>query len=367
MKFKSIRKKVALTAAAALCGLALSFPALPAPNAEASILGVLISSGIQYAQLDKAISYYNNDEKGRQEFFKQIQSKYGVNNDAALNSRLDSIMSSLSSAIATVDPSIQKKPYNYFINNETSFNAFCTLGHNMSVNTGLFNFLNSDDEIAVVLGHEMGHGQKDHPAKGIRKSIPIDVIAQVFADSQGTYAGALGATIFANYATALQVTKPQEWEADNLSFDYITHSNYNPGACAAIWQRVMEKQKESSQSFVGEIFSPNDHPTNEQRRDNYAKKLAEFSQEKVSVKDGMVKVNGKDFIKPAPAAGMSSAERSYFVAGNLAAVYHNNAKKAVPTATVANGILMMGNQPIISPQGSDPSADELAARLNTIK
>ena len=81
----------------------------------------------------------------------------------------------------------------------------------------------------------------------------------------------------------------------------------------------------------------------------------------------MVKVNGKDFIKPAPAAGMSSAERSYFVAGNLAAVYHNNAKKAVPTATVANGILMMGNQPIISPQGSDPSADELAARLNTIK
>ena len=123
MKFKSIRKKVALTAAAALCGLALSFPALPAPNAEASILGVLISSGIQYAQLDKAISYYNNDEKGRQEFFKQIQSKYGVNNDAALNSRLDSIMSSLSSAIATVDPSIQKKPYNYFINNETSFNG----------------------------------------------------------------------------------------------------------------------------------------------------------------------------------------------------------------------------------------------------
>ena len=183
-----------MTAAAALCGLALSFPALPAPNAEASILGVLISSGIQYAQLDKAISYYNNDEKGRQEFFKQIQSKYGVNNDAALNSRLDSIMSSLSSAIATVDPSIQKKPYNYFINNETSFNAFCTLGHNMSVNTGLFNFLNSDDEIAVVLGHEMGHGQRiirpGHP-----QSIPIDVIARS-RDSQGPMP-ALWSPIFA--------------------------------------------------------------------------------------------------------------------------------------------------------------------------
>ena len=366
MKLKNFRKKAAVTTAAAICAAALSFPALPAPTAEASILGVLVSSGIQYAQLDRAISYYNNDEQGRQKFFQEIKDKYGTNDDAALNSRLDTIMGNLSTAIAAVDPSINEKPYNYFINNETSFNAFCTLGHNMSINTGLFNLIDSDDEIAVVLGHEMGHGQKDHPAKGIRKSIPIDVVAQIFADAQGGYAGAMGATIFANYATALQVTKPQEWEADNLAFDYITHSTYNPGACAAIWQRVMEKQPSQSSSFVGEIFSPSDHPTNEQRRDNYAKKLHEFSQNKVSVDNGMVKVNGKDFLSPAPAAGMSTAERSYFVAGNLAAVYHTQAQ-TVPDAWVQDGTVLLGNQPIITPQNGDPSAQELANRLNTIK
>ena len=145
MKLKNFRKKAAVTTAAAICAAALSFPALPAPTAEASILGVLVSSGIQYAQLDRAISYYNNDEQGRQKFFQEIKDKYGTNDDAALNSRLDTIMGNLSTAIAAVDPSINEKPYNYFINNETSFNAFCTLGHNMSVNTGLFNLIDSDD------------------------------------------------------------------------------------------------------------------------------------------------------------------------------------------------------------------------------
>ena len=43
----------------------------------------------------------------------------------------------------------------------------------MSINTGLFSVLTNDDEIAVVLGHEMGHGQKDHPAKGARRSLPL--------------------------------------------------------------------------------------------------------------------------------------------------------------------------------------------------
>lgn len=48
-------------------------------------------------------------------------------------------MGNLSGAIASVDRPSTISPYNYFVNNDTSFNAFCTLGHNMSVNTGLFN------------------------------------------------------------------------------------------------------------------------------------------------------------------------------------------------------------------------------------
>lgn len=364
------RKKIGTYLAAGIFGITATFSALPATtaNANINIWGAVISGGIQMIQLNKEIDYYNNNEEGRQKFFTQLKNKYGVNEDAALNQRLDTIMSNLSNAIATVDPSINDKPYNYFINNEKSFNAFCTLGHNMSVNTGLFGLLSNEDEIAVVLGHEMGHGQKDHPAKGIRNSMPYELAAEIYSASQGGSVGSTAvASIFANYATATQVTKPQEWEADNLAFEYITHSGYNPGACAAVWQRVIEKQgSQGSTNFAGEIFSPNDHPTNEQRRENYEKKLTAYSGNHITVKDAIVQVNGHDFVAPAAAGGMSSAERSYFVAGNLAAAYHNG--HAEDTAYVSeSGTLMLGAQPIMTPAAGDPSAANLADLLNRSK
>ena len=366
LPYKTWKKKIFKMIAAALCGLGLTFTALPAPQADASIWGAVLGSGIAIIQLNKEIDYYDHTEKGRQEFFEQLKNKYGVDNDPVLNNRIDTIMGNLSGAISSVDPTIDQMPYNYFINQETTFNAFCTLGHNMSINKGLFDLLNNDDEIAVVLGHEMGHGQKDHPAKGVRNALPYEVIAQIYAESQG---GSLGssviASIFANQATATQVTKPQEWEADNLSFEYITHSSYNPGACAAVWQRILEKQGNGSNNFVGEIFSPNDHPTNEQRRDNYAKKLNEYSGHVVSVKDGMVRVHDKDFIAPAATDSMSSAERSYFVAGNLAAAYHKN--PAAPDAYVSDNTILLGEQPIMTAAAGDPAAEEIAAHLNKIK
>lgn len=362
MKLKDLQKKVLAGLAAAVCGTAIIFTAVPVPTANAgwgAIIGAIASDAAEYDAATKQISYYDND--GRNEFLQDLQNKYGVNDDEYLNNRLASIMGNLSNAISSVDPSINDKPYNYFVNTDTSFNAFCSLGHNMSVNTGLFNLVDNDDEIAVVLGHEMGHGQKEHVRKSYVKQLRVGILADIIAGGAGQVMGA----VFANYASATQVTKPQEWEADNLAFDYIIHSPYNPGACAAIWQRVIEKQGNNEQGFAGEIFNPSDHPTNEQRRANYEKKLNEYSNNKVVVKDGVVQVNGKNFVAPAASDTMSGPERSYFVAGNLAVVYHNNV--TAPDAYAQDGVVMMGDQPIMTPNALDDSAEAIAARLNSIK
>ena len=163
----------------------------------------------------------------------------------------------------------------------------------------------------------------------------------------------------------VHIDRAAEWEADNLSFGYITGAGYNPGATAAIWQRVMEKYGDNTSDFVGEIFSPSDHPSHQERRDSYAKKLYEMSGKHASVKDGTVYVNGKKFIKPAATYSMSSAERSYFVLGNLAAAYQNGHSKQ--PATASGGTLYLGPQNIMTPVNGDPSAEELAAQLNKIK
>lgn len=348
MQLKKVSKKLASLAVAG----AIAFSVIPAPTAHADILGTIIGAGVQYAALNQEINYLDNE--GRDEYFQKMQEQYGVNDDPYLNARLDSIMGNLTAAIAQVDPTINEKPYNYFINNDTSFNAFCTLGHNISVNTGMFNMVANDDEVAVVLGHEMGHGQNKHVQKGIRDAMIAQVGAAILTN--GSALGQLAAQVAGN----VHMPRAKEREADKMAFQYITHSSYNPGACAAIWQRVMERST-SGGSFLS------DHPDHKDRRDTYAKSLTEYSGGKVKIDAdaAMVKVNGKDFVTPAPADDMSSHERAYFVMGNLATAYHNGHNAG--EAWADGNILMLGDQPIMEAVAGDPSASEMAARLNTIK
>jgi predicted Zn-dependent protease len=348
MQLKKVSKKLASLAVAG----AIAFSVIPAPTAHADILGTIIGAGVQYAALNQEINYLDNE--GRDEYFQKMQEQYGVNDDPYLNARLDSIMGNLTAAIAQVDPTINEKPYNYFINNDTSFNAFCTLGHNISVNTGMFNMVANDDEVAVVLGHEMGHGQNKHVQKGIRDAMIAQVGAAILTN--GSALGQLAAQVAGN----VHMPRAKEREADKMAFQYITHSSYNPGACAAIWQRVMERST-SGGSFLS------DHPDHKDRRDTYAKSLTEYSGGKVKIDAdaAMVKVNGKDFVTPAPADDMSSHERAYFVMGNLATAYHNGHNAG--EAWADGNILMLGDQPIMEAVAGDPSASEMAARLNAIK
>lgn len=358
MNKKQLQHKI-LTGLTAIClSLPLSVGVTALPTAEAgwieNIAGAAIGGVAAHSQLNSTLHKYNDTEAGRQELFQQLKKQYGVNDDYQLNQQLNRIMANLTRGIGSVDPSVYKKPYNYFINKDKNFNAFCTLGHNLTVNTGLYNVLHNEDEIAVVLAHELGHGQKDHPAKGARRSLN----AQIVGAATGSQVG----MVMANVVNNRHITKPMEREADALAFDYITHAGYNPGACAAVWQRVMDQSK-SSPSAMQKFLS--DHPADNDRRDAYAKRLNQYSNGHVSNKDGVVKVNTKVFCTPAAAGGMSAKERSYFVMGNLAAAYHNGHNNQ---NAYANGnTVMLGSQPILTCTNGDENAAVLADRLNQIK
>lgn len=362
-------KKATALVLAGVCGMTMGLTALPVPFAEAAlggVLGTVVQDALSYKEVEEAIHYYNNTEPGRQALLQSFKKKLKVSENGYLHNRVDNIVSRLSSSIALSDLSINKKPYIYFVNQEKSFNAFCSMGHVMSVNEGLFTMTDNEDELAAVIAHEMGHGQKDHMAKSIRKKMVIEMGA-------GVLSSAMGASTFSNFALDLAVNqidnvvigKKDEWQADNLAFDYLLGAGYNPGATVALWQRVEDKYGASKSSFVGEIFSPSDHPTHKQRKENYMKRVSALGNNRVTAAGGTVKVNGKSFVTPVRAEDMSGAERSYFVQGNLAAAYHNG--HSAQSAYVSGNTVMLGAQPIMTCYAGDTSAYELAERLNAIK
>ena len=368
---KKFTKKITAGITAAALGLSLT---VATPTAEALSWGDAIGIGIgaaaagaQIDQVKKQLDQINNSEEGRQMLYQKFREDYGVSENVEKSGRLDNIMSNLSAAVAKVDPTIKQKPYLYFVANQKDVNAACGMGHVMMVNDGTFDFFATDDEIAAIVGHEMGHGQKDHAVNGVKNKLNQQLLASIGV-------AAAGGTTLANLIGSLALTgtvadygRSKENEADNLAWDYMLHTNYNIGATAAVMQRFVEAGFGQKQSGLEMLFNPSDHPNSEKRRDNYAKKLFEYSKKHAEVdkKTGKVMVNKKEFVLPAAANKMSSAERAYFVLGNLATAYHKGLDKQ--EATVSNGTVYLGTQAIITPIDGDEDAATLAARLNEIK
>ena len=322
----------------------------------------LFQVGAEYAYLNKQVSYLDN--KGRDEYMGQIKDKYGVNTDPTANAMLARIMTRLSDAVALTDDSIVKKPYNYFVNNDKSFNAFCTLGHNMSVNIGAFTKLNyNEDELAFVIAHEMGHGQKNHPAAGVKRALPLSILGALYASQNRNSASSVGAALVTTIGTAKWVTKPMESQADKLAFDYAVAAGYNVGAGAALWQHILEQNGSKSSGFA-ELF--NDHPTSVSRRDNYNKKITEWSKNQVTVnkETGLITVAGKPFYTPAKTTNMSPQEQAFLIAGNLSAVFHDGGQHDA-VWTNSENTLLVGEQPVMSFDGV-ADADAIEKRLRDI-
>ena len=317
------------------------------------------------AKLSSEVDMLNKTEEGSTYWMNYFQQQYGVDNDPVMNQRLTNMMQIMTAAIRQVDSSIDDKPYRYFLNPDKSFNAFCGMGHVMSVNRGAFETVSCDDELAFVVGHEMGHGQKDHTAKSILKSADKKLLAQISSQSLG--GNQLTDTIcqMGMNISKAHSDKGREWEADNLSWEYMTHTNYNLGAGAAVWQRMIEESGDQVQKGINLWFNPSDHPNHVARRDNYVKKLEAYSGKHVTAKNGDVFVNGKKFVMPAAQENISSEERSYLVMGNLARAYHDGQNKNA--VTVKGNTVMMGSQAILTTNAEDESAQTLADRLNSIK
>ena len=171
------KKSKIIVGAALLAVSVLSFT-LP-QQAEAinlgSIAGKAVGAAKEQQEINKALNYYDNE--GRHELFEALKQEDGVNSDYNANAMLGRIMQRMTPAIAKSDATINSKPYNYFVNNQEFFNAYCALGHNMSVNIGAFWFLDyNEDKLAAVIAHELVHGQKEHPIKGAKKKMSVDFV-----------------------------------------------------------------------------------------------------------------------------------------------------------------------------------------------
>ena len=154
------------------------------------------------------------------------------------------------------------------IDDPETVNAWCMAGGRMAIYTGLIDKIEpTDDEIAQVMGHEIGHALANHTAEkmSVAMASSIGVVAVgIAADNKG--AAMAGAAAAAALAVTLPNSRGAETEADRIGIELAAKAGYDPAAAVTLWRKMNDLPGGQPPQFLST------HPNPENRE----KKLAQL-------------------------------------------------------------------------------------------
>lgn len=139
-------------------------------------------------------------------------------------------------------------------------NAFCMPGGKIAFYTGIIDQLKlTDDEIAMIMGHEMAHALREHSREQLAKnqatSLGISLGAQLLGLGDiGNAAARLGGQLL-----SLKFSRNDESDADLVGLELAARAGYNPQAAVSLWRKMGEATGEGGIGFLST------HPTGPDR------------------------------------------------------------------------------------------------------
>ena len=130
-------------------------------------------------------------------------------------------------------------------------NAFCMPGGKIAFYTGILDRLKlTDEEIAMIMGHEMAHALREHARSRLAKtqatSLGLSIGAQLLGlGDLGNAAANLGTQLL-----SLQYSRSDESEADLVGLELAARAGYNPQAAVTLWRKMGEVTGSGGASFL---------------------------------------------------------------------------------------------------------------------
>jgi predicted Zn-dependent protease len=232
----------------------------------------------------------NLDEKwerkvGEQMYAPMRQSQGG---DYKLDPALTEYVSTVGKRLAA--QASRDLPYEFHVLNDSVHNAWALPGGKIVVNRGLLTELNSEAELAAVLGHEIVHADAAHGARQQSKGLLTQVgmmAAMIYGSSKAdSQAGQQVAMIIPQLGAQLITTKygrDAERESDRYGMRYMSAAGYNPQGAVELQETFVKLSESRRSDWLAGLFAS--HPASRERVANNqstAKKLpqgGEFGRE----------------------------------------------------------------------------------------
>lgn len=126
---------------------------------------------------------------------------------------------------------------------DSSFNAFALPGNKIGVYSGMFNLVENQDQLAAVVGHEIGHVLAKHSNERASQEMAVSS-GMALIQAMSTPSSALGQTAFgllglgAEYGVLMPYGRLQESEADIIGLELMAKAGFDPRQSINLWQKM---------------------------------------------------------------------------------------------------------------------------------
>ena len=179
----------------------------------------------------------------------QIVAGSVIETDPLLNAYVQGIAGNLWNQVARKDV-----PYSVKIIKDDSINSFATMGGFLYVNEGLVDFVQSDDELASVIGHETGHIERRHVITTQSKAEILQILfglASLFSPLIYNFGGLAEAGLMA------KISREDELQADRYGLQLMSRAGYDPESMVTMMAHLAVLQDDHSDLLTKYL---QDHP-----------------------------------------------------------------------------------------------------------
>ena len=187
------------------------------------------------------ITLQKEEEMGK-EFMKVVLEYYEIIEDPMIVDYVNKVGRHLVSVLP--DRYFQ---YKFYVVKDSTYNAFAAPAGQVFINSGLFEAMDTEEELAGILGHEIAHVECRHISQKIEKSSKINMItlagiaAGIFLGVGGADTAAQAITMgsmAAGQSIALAYSREDETQADQIGLKYLYQSGYSAEGLLSVLKKI---------------------------------------------------------------------------------------------------------------------------------
>jgi predicted Zn-dependent protease len=195
-----------------------------------------------------------------QDEFAKLKATQRMSTDARQQAAVNCVVNSLR-AVLPAPYSTQAWEARVFVDDAP--NAFALPGAKVGVNTGMFRIAQSQDELAAVLGHEMGHIVARHTNDRVSRQLLAQTGVQLLGAVASRHASAATTRGLVNAAGGgaqlfllVPNSRDQEAEADLLGQRYMAQAGFDPSRAVSLWQHMQSVETTRAPQFLSTHPNP---------------------------------------------------------------------------------------------------------------